>query len=53
MLLLCFTASHLGTVAHAQTLKNIKIGYPALCFRHSNVWVAREMGLIDKDGMED
>ncbi|MEO6163588.1 MAG: hypothetical protein ABIP88_05570, partial [Candidatus Binatia bacterium] len=52
LLLLCFTASHLGTVAHAQTLKKIKIGYPSLSFRQSNVWIAREMGLFAKYGLE-
>ena len=37
---------------HAQTLKKIKIGYPSLSFRQSNVWVAREMGLFNKYGLE-
>jgi len=37
---------------HAQTLKRIKIGYPSLSFRQSNVWVAREMGLFNKYGLE-
>jgi NitT/TauT family transport system substrate-binding protein len=36
----------------AQTLKRIKIGYPSLSFRQSNVWVAREMGLFNKYGLE-
>ena len=43
-----FTASP----AHTQTLKRIKIGYPSLSFRQSNVWVAREMGLFAKYGLE-
>jgi len=38
--------------ADAQTLKRIKIGYPSLSFRQSNVWVAREMGLFNKYGLE-
>ncbi len=38
--------------ASAQTLKKIKIGYPSLSFRQSNVWVAREMGLFAKYGLE-
>ncbi len=38
--------------AQAQTLKKIKIGYPSLSFRQSNVWVAREMGLFAKYGLE-
>ena len=39
-------------IAAAQTLKKIKIGYPSLSFRQSNVWVAREMGLFNKYGLE-
>lgn len=40
--------------ASAQTpaLKKIRIGYPSLSFRQSNVWVAREMGLFTKYGLE-
>jgi len=41
-----------ATTASAQTLKRIKIGYPSLSFRQSNVWVAREMGLFNKYGLE-
>ena len=41
-----------ATTANAQTLKRIKIGYPSLSFRQSNVWVAREMGLFNKYGLE-
>jgi NitT/TauT family transport system substrate-binding protein len=37
---------------HAQSLKKIKIGYPSLSFRQSNVWVAREMGLFHKYGLD-
>src|SRR6201988_2864907 len=37
---------------HAQTLKRIKIGYPSLSFRQSNVWVAKEQGLFNKYGLE-
>jgi NitT/TauT family transport system substrate-binding protein len=37
---------------HAQSLKRIKIGYPSLSFRQSNVWVANEMGLFNKYGLE-
>lgn len=44
----CLWAEH----ASAQTLKKIKIGYPSLSFRQSNVWVAREMGLFQKYGLE-
>ena len=39
-------------LVRAQTLKKIKIGYPSLSFRQSNVWVAKEMGLFNKYGLE-
>jgi len=38
--------------ADAQALKRIKIGYPSLSFRQSNVWVARETGIFNKYGLE-
>ncbi|MBI2182807.1 MAG: ABC transporter substrate-binding protein [Deltaproteobacteria bacterium] len=38
--------------ADAQPLKRIKIGYPSLSFRQSNVWVARETGIFNKYGLE-
>src|SRR5499433_126832 len=38
--------------ASGQTLKKIRIGYPSLSFRQSNVWVAREVGLFKKYGLE-
>jgi len=41
----------LGT-SHAQELKTIRIGYPSLSFRQSNVWVAKEQGLFKKYGLE-
>jgi len=40
------------TPAGAQTLKRIKIGYPSLSFRQSNVWIARETGIFNKYGLE-
>ena len=40
------------TAASAQALKKIRIGYPSLSFRQSNVWVAREVGLFNKYGLE-
>jgi NitT/TauT family transport system substrate-binding protein len=39
-------------VAGAQALKKIRIGYPSLSFRQSNVWVAKEVGLFNKYGLE-
>jgi NitT/TauT family transport system substrate-binding protein len=45
--------SHVAvTTAGAQALKKIRIGYPSLSFRQSNVWVAKEMGLFGKYGLE-
>ena len=41
-----------ASMASAQTLKKIRIGYPSLSFRQSNVWVAKEMGLFNKYGVE-
>jgi len=38
--------------AGAQALKKIRIGYPSLSFRQSNVWVAKEMGLFKKYGLD-
>lgn len=40
------------SVAGAQGLKKIRIGYPSLSFRQSNVWVATEMKLFHKYGLE-
>jgi ABC-type nitrate/sulfonate/bicarbonate transport system substrate-binding protein len=47
-----FIAVALATPASAQTLKKIRIGYPSLSFRQSNVWVAKEVGLFNKYGLE-
>src|SRR5690242_12102393 len=38
--------------AGAQTLKKIRIGYPSLSFRQSNVWVAKEVGLFKRYGLD-
>ncbi len=38
--------------AIGEELKKIKIGYPSLSFRQSNVWVAKEEGLFKKYGLE-
>ena len=39
-------------VVNGQELKKIRIGYPSLSFRQSNVWVAKEVGLFKKYGLE-
>ncbi|HSQ11408.1 MAG TPA: ABC transporter substrate-binding protein, partial [Candidatus Deferrimicrobium sp.] len=41
-----------NVAAQSQPLKKIRIGYPSLSFRQSNVWVAREVGLFTKYGLE-
>ena len=41
-----------ATTASAQGLKKIRIGYPSLSFRQSNVWIAKEVGLFNKYGLE-
>jgi hypothetical protein len=41
-----------GGAANGQSPKKIRIGYPSLSFRQSNVWVAKEMKLFDKYGLE-
>src|SRR3989454_5169581 len=41
-----------SVAASAQQLKKIRIGYPSLSFRQSNVWVAKEAGLFNKYGLE-
>jgi NitT/TauT family transport system substrate-binding protein len=38
--------------ASGQELKQLRIGYPSLSFRQSNVWVAREEGLFKKYGLD-
>jgi len=45
-------AFFIGGLSYAQELKRIRIGYPSLSFRQSNVWVAKEMGLFKKYGLE-
>ena len=40
------------STASAQALKKIRIGYPSLSFRQSNVWVAKEEGLFKNYGLE-
>jgi len=52
-LFICFIVQFtLLGISHAQELKRIRIGYPSLSFRQSNVWVAKEQGLFKKYGLE-
>ncbi|MGE5306895.1 MAG: ABC transporter substrate-binding protein [Alphaproteobacteria bacterium] len=50
-LLLAFHLSAFG-IAYGQSLKKIRIGYPSISFRQSNVWVAKERGLFNKYGLD-
>ena len=36
----------------AQSLKQIRIGYPSLSFRQSHIWIAKEEGLFKKHGLD-
>src|ERR1051325_7150275 len=47
-----FIALTIAIPVSAQSLKRIRIGYPSLSFRQSNVWVAKEDGLFNKYGLE-
>src|ERR1051325_2643705 len=47
-----FIALTIAIPVSAQSLKRIRIGYPSLSFRQSNVWVAKEVGLFNKYGLE-
>ena len=39
-------------LAYGQNLRKIRIGYPSISFRQSNVWVAKERGLFNKYGLD-
>jgi len=52
VLIVVLTVFGFSATADAQGLKKIRIGYPSLSFRQSNVWVAKEMGLFNKYGLE-
>src|SRR5439155_7021720 len=41
-----------ASAAGAKTVKKIRIGYQSLSLRQSNVWVAKEMGLFNKYGLD-
>lgn len=51
LVLLAFFLSFNGR-SDAQELKRIRIGYPSLSYRQSNVWVAKEAGLFKKYGLD-
>ena len=42
----------LGTTAHAQELKKIKIGYPAVSYNQVHIWVAKDANLFKKHGLD-
>lgn len=41
-----------ATLAQAQDLKKIKIGYPAVSYNQIHIWVAKEAGLFRKYGLD-
>jgi NitT/TauT family transport system substrate-binding protein len=41
-----------GTAAHAQELKKIKIGYPAVSYNQVHIWVAKDANLFKKHGLD-
>ena len=41
-----------STVANAQDLKKIKIGYPAISYNQIHIWVAKDAGLFRKNGLD-
>ena len=42
----------LGTAAHGQELKRIKIGYPAVSYNQVHIWVAKDANLFKKHGLD-
>ena len=42
----------LGTAGHAQELKKIKIGYPAVSYNQVHIWVAKDANLFKKHGLD-
>ncbi len=40
------------TTVHAQELKKIKIGYPAVSYNQIHIWVAQDAGLFRKYGLD-
>ena len=42
----------LGTAVHAQELKKIKIGYPAVSYNQVHIWVAKDANLFKKHGLD-
>lgn len=41
-----------GSLAGAQDLKRIKIGYPAISYNQIHIWVAKDAGLFRKQGLD-
>jgi len=48
----CFAALFALASAHAQELKKIKIGYPAISYNQIHIWVAKDAGLFQKHGLD-
>src|SRR6185436_5283236 len=49
LLLLCVL---LAGTAHAQELKKIKIGYPAISYNQIHIWIAKDAGIYRKYGLD-
>ena len=40
------------TTVHAQELKKIKIGYPAVSYNQNHIWVGQDAGLFRRNGLD-
>ena len=47
-----FVAFFALPAAHAQELKKIKIGYPAISYNQIHIWVSKDAGLFRKHGLD-
>lgn len=50
-LIFVFFALVLGS-AHAQDLKKIKIGYPAISYNQIHIWIAKDAGIYRRHGLD-
>ena len=52
LLLLAWLFLSPNMTAHAQEIKKIKIGYPAVSYNQIHIWVAKDAGLFRKHGLD-
>ena len=52
ILLLLLSFCFFTPSTHAQELKKIKIGYPAISYNQIHIWVAKDAGLFRKHGLD-